>query len=136
MRPRLSSRSWSNSAHCALEFAQFRCRAPPWRVSDNPAALCSIGRNVKHLIERSDEEHVFRLHKDRVYYLRCENSSPRLVRAQRDSRLELTLRARVARPPTSASTCSSRPTTRQPRSLWQLALALASSRRPKSSSFT
>jgi 60S ribosome subunit biogenesis protein NIP7 len=28
-----------------------------------------IGRNVKHLIDRPDEPYVFRLHKDRVYYL-------------------------------------------------------------------
>eukprot|EP01128_Nolandella_sp_AFSM9_P002960 TRINITY_DN13399_c0_g1_i1.p1 TRINITY_DN13399_c0_g1~~TRINITY_DN13399_c0_g1_i1.p1 ORF type:complete len:181 (-),score=44.03 TRINITY_DN13399_c0_g1_i1:237-779(-) len=28
-----------------------------------------IGRNVRHLIDRSDENYIFRLHKDRVYYL-------------------------------------------------------------------
>lgn len=28
-----------------------------------------IGRNIKYLIERQDEEYCFRLHKDRVYYL-------------------------------------------------------------------
>jgi 60S ribosome subunit biogenesis protein NIP7 len=28
-----------------------------------------IGRNVKHLIDRPDEEYCFRLHKERVYYL-------------------------------------------------------------------
>eukprot|EP00291_Cryptomonas_curvata_P004896 CAMPEP_0172199344 /NCGR_PEP_ID=MMETSP1050-20130122/28632_1 /TAXON_ID=233186 /ORGANISM="Cryptomonas curvata, Strain CCAP979/52" /LENGTH=100 /DNA_ID=CAMNT_0012876349 /DNA_START=32 /DNA_END=330 /DNA_ORIENTATION=- len=28
-----------------------------------------IGRNIKHLIERSDEEYCFRLHKDRVFYV-------------------------------------------------------------------
>lgn len=28
-----------------------------------------IGRNIKHLIERKDEPHCFRLHRDRVYYL-------------------------------------------------------------------
>lgn len=31
----------------------------------------SIGANVKHLLERSDERYCFRLHKDRVYYVRC-----------------------------------------------------------------
>lgn len=29
----------------------------------------SIGRNIKLLIDRQDEPHVFRLHKDRVYYV-------------------------------------------------------------------
>lgn len=29
-----------------------------------------IGRNVKLLIERDDEEYCFRLHKNRVYYVR------------------------------------------------------------------
>eukprot|EP01116_Phalansterium_solitarium_P014488 TRINITY_DN32188_c0_g1_i1.p1 TRINITY_DN32188_c0_g1~~TRINITY_DN32188_c0_g1_i1.p1 ORF type:complete len:200 (+),score=32.06 TRINITY_DN32188_c0_g1_i1:63-602(+) len=28
-----------------------------------------IGRNIKYLIERQDEEYCFRLHKDRVYYV-------------------------------------------------------------------
>ncbi len=31
--------------------------------------LFSIGRNIRHLIDRPDEEHCFRLQKDRVYYL-------------------------------------------------------------------
>ena len=35
--------------------------------------LCSIGSNIKHLIDRSDETYCFRLHKDRVYYLRYAN---------------------------------------------------------------
>ena len=30
----------------------------------------SIGRNITHLIDRQDEPHCFRLHKDRVYYVR------------------------------------------------------------------
>jgi hypothetical protein len=29
----------------------------------------SIGRNIKHLIDREDEPHCFRLHKERVYYV-------------------------------------------------------------------
>jgi hypothetical protein len=29
----------------------------------------SIGRNIKHLIDRPDEEYCFRLHKERVYYM-------------------------------------------------------------------
>jgi len=29
----------------------------------------SIGRNIKHLIDRPDEDYCFRLHKDRVYYV-------------------------------------------------------------------
>uniref|UniRef100_A0A6A7G7S9 60S ribosome subunit biogenesis protein NIP7 homolog n=1 Tax=Hirondellea gigas TaxID=1518452 RepID=A0A6A7G7S9_9CRUS len=28
-----------------------------------------IGRNIKQLVDRPDENHVFRLHKDRVYYV-------------------------------------------------------------------
>ena len=32
--------------------------------------ICSIGRNISFLIDRSDEPHVFRFHKDRVYYVR------------------------------------------------------------------
>jgi hypothetical protein len=31
---------------------------------------CSIGRNIKQLIDRPDEPYCFRLHKDRVYYVR------------------------------------------------------------------
>lgn len=31
---------------------------------------CSIGRNVKLLIDRTDEEYCFRLQKSRVYYVR------------------------------------------------------------------
>ena len=29
----------------------------------------SIGRNIKHLIDRQDEPYCFRLHKERVYYV-------------------------------------------------------------------
>ena len=29
-----------------------------------------IGKNLKNLVERSDEDHVFRLHKNRIYYIR------------------------------------------------------------------
>lgn len=32
----------------------------------------SIGRNVGYLIDRTDEPHVFRLQKDRVYYVKEE----------------------------------------------------------------
>lgn len=38
-------------------------------VSCEIPSSCSIGRNIKFLIERTDEPHVFRLIKDRVYYL-------------------------------------------------------------------
>jgi len=42
-------------------------RAP--RPLPSPAPLCSIGRNIKALIEPpSGEPHVFRLHADRVFY--------------------------------------------------------------------
>ena len=29
-----------------------------------------IGKNIKHLVERSDEDYVLRLHKNRIYYVR------------------------------------------------------------------
>ncbi len=29
-----------------------------------------MGRNIKYLIDRKDENYVFRLHNDRVYYVR------------------------------------------------------------------
>lgn len=29
-----------------------------------------IGKNIKNLVERPDEDHVFRLHKNRLYYVR------------------------------------------------------------------
>ena len=32
--------------------------------------VCSIGRNIKFLINRPDEDHFFRLHEERVYYIR------------------------------------------------------------------
>lgn len=31
----------------------------------------SMGKNVRYLLERTDEKHCFRLHRDRVYYVRC-----------------------------------------------------------------
>lgn len=45
---------------------------PPLTHSRVPSSLClpfSIGRNIRHLIDRPDEEYCFRLQKDRVYYL-------------------------------------------------------------------
>ena len=30
----------------------------------------SIGRNIVHLVDRQDEPYCFRLHRDRVYYVR------------------------------------------------------------------
>ena len=39
------------------------------RASVNACTRRSIGRNIKHLIDREDEPHCFRLHKDRVYYV-------------------------------------------------------------------
>ena len=29
-----------------------------------------IGKNIRHLVERSDEDYVLRLHKNRIYYVR------------------------------------------------------------------
>lgn len=31
---------------------------------------CSIGSNVEQLVNQQDDPHCFRLHKDRVYYIR------------------------------------------------------------------
>jgi len=36
----------------------------------NDCVLCSIGDNIKLLIDRPDDVYCFRLHKDRVYYVR------------------------------------------------------------------
>src|SRR3546814_16357226 len=41
-------------------------------ISDWSSDVCSsdlIGKNIKALIERKDEEYCFRLHKERVYYM-------------------------------------------------------------------
>jgi hypothetical protein len=38
-----------------------------------------IGRNVKQLVERPDERYCFRLHRDRVYYVRYISSYPQLL---------------------------------------------------------
>lgn len=32
-----------------------------------------MGKNIEHLINRPDEKFCFRLHKDRVYYVRCDD---------------------------------------------------------------
>ena len=32
---------------------------------------CSIGKGVEQLLERPDGKYCFRLHEDRVYYVRC-----------------------------------------------------------------
>jgi 60S ribosome subunit biogenesis protein NIP7 len=42
-----------------------------------------IGRNIKHLIDRPDEEFCFRLHKERVYYL-SQALARRAAHAERD----------------------------------------------------
>ncbi len=47
-----------------------RSIARPLRPCDGAMHMGSIGANVKHLLERPDERHCFRLHKDRVYYVR------------------------------------------------------------------
>lgn len=39
------------------------------RIRAFPRCRCSIGRNIKHLIERPDEPYCFRLHRERVYYV-------------------------------------------------------------------
>lgn len=41
-----------------------------------------IGRNIKALIDRDDEPYCFRLHKERVYYVRCAPFPARAARAQ------------------------------------------------------
>lgn len=37
--------------------------------SHSTLCACSIGKNIRYLIEREDEPYCFRLHKDRVYYV-------------------------------------------------------------------
>jgi len=46
------------------------CRAVLVNQPVNSPLRHSIGRNIKYLIDRKDETYVFRLHKDRVYYVR------------------------------------------------------------------
>ena len=38
-----------------------------------PSKIDSIGRNLVHLIEQKQDPHVFRVHKDRVYYISQKN---------------------------------------------------------------
>jgi ribosome biogenesis protein Nip4 len=42
---------------------------PPIMHTQHLSFVRSIGRNIKHLIDRPDEDYCFRLHKDRVYYV-------------------------------------------------------------------
>ena len=73
-----------SSARGVCEFGQGRMRP----LSEDETKIffekltTYIGRNVKHLIDRPDEEYCFRLHKERVYYL-----SQALARFAPDSRL-------------------------------------------------
>lgn len=58
-----------------------RLRVHPRRPVAPPPAR-SIGRNIKQLIDRKDDRHCFRMHKDRVYYvsermMRLATSIPR-----------------------------------------------------------
>ena len=45
--------------------------------------LCSVGENIKLLIDRPDGVYCFRLHKDRVYYVRSVDLCNLLVLCQR-----------------------------------------------------
>ena len=45
----------------------------------------SVGANVKYLVDRPDDEHCFRLHKDRVFYVSVKT----MVRATNISRENL-----------------------------------------------
>lgn len=47
-----------------------------------------IGRNIKHLIDRPDEEYCFRLHKERVYYL-SQSLARRAAHAERGKLVHL-----------------------------------------------
>jgi ribosome biogenesis protein Nip4 len=44
-----------------------------------------IGKNIKNLVERPDEDHVLRLHKNRVYYVR-ESLMRKATNVRNDSR--------------------------------------------------
>lgn len=50
--------------------------------------LCSIGENVRHLIDRADGAHCFRLVKDRVYYV-SEEVMKRAVSVPKDDLVSL-----------------------------------------------
>ena len=60
----------------ALQIVSYT-NAPPERTTELSTHLLllvsSIGRNIKFLIDRPDEEHFFRLHEQRVYYLRSSH---------------------------------------------------------------
>ena len=45
---------------------------PPWgaRAPNAPRRRCSVGDNVRHLVDRTDAPHCFRLHRERVFYVR------------------------------------------------------------------
>lgn len=56
----------------ALKIVSYEDALVVARSNCTPCLLCSIGRNVSYLIDRADEPHVFRLQKDRVYYVKEE----------------------------------------------------------------
>lgn len=61
---------------CDTDVRMYLFDTPPPSASCRCLFVClsvsvhlSIGRNIRHLIDRPDEEYCFRLQKDRVYYL-------------------------------------------------------------------
>ena len=57
-----------------------------------------IGKNIKHLVERSDEDYVLRLHKNRIYYVR-----EALMRRSTNVRLSSLKTPHLAAPVTAVS---------------------------------
>ena len=50
---------------------EYEINASSLHILDVDASLCfSIGENIKLLIDRPDGPYCFRLHKDRIYYVR------------------------------------------------------------------
>lgn len=47
-----------------------RCQGPQETRQVFEKLYSYIGKNIKNLVERPDEDHVFRLHKNRLYYVR------------------------------------------------------------------
>ena len=58
----------------ATPYIQLISRLNPVNLQETKAVFEKLhkflGKNIKHLVDRSDEPHVFRLHKNRVYYVR------------------------------------------------------------------
>lgn len=75
-------------------YIRLKKRPPPSRFWP-----CSIGRNIKTLLERTDEPHVFRLHNARVFYFRLASASFLEASARGNARCSLRTLLLCAHPP-------------------------------------